>query len=62
MTAVSLGMPQAPVLQRRVDQIPPSFWLTLAGGALILLAAHAEAIHEGAVIYDLVHPYERRWI
>lgn len=44
------------------DQIPPSFWLTLAGGALTLLAAHAEASHEGAVIYDLVRPYEQRWI
>jgi tetratricopeptide (TPR) repeat protein len=51
-----------PRIWRARDQIPPSFWLALAGGGLTLLAAHAGAIHEGTVIYDLVRRYEHRWI
>lgn len=43
------------------DQIPPPFWLCMAGAGLTLLAAHASPIPEGAIIYDLVRPYEGRW-
>jgi hypothetical protein len=32
----------------------------MAGVGLSLLTAHAGAIHEGAMVYDLVRPYERR--
>jgi hypothetical protein len=34
----------------------------MAGVGLTLLAAHAGAVREGAIIYDLVRPYERRWV
>ncbi|MGH3602157.1 MAG: ATP-binding protein [Pseudonocardiaceae bacterium] len=46
-----------PVIWRARDRIPPPFWLSMTGS----LAAHAGATHEGAVIYDLVRPYEHRW-
>jgi hypothetical protein len=46
---------------RARDQIPPPFWLLMNGVGLTVLAAHAKAVHEGAIIYDLVRPYERRW-
>ncbi|HEX6403315.1 MAG TPA: adenylate/guanylate cyclase domain-containing protein [Pseudonocardiaceae bacterium] len=39
------------------DQIPPPFWLCMAGVGLTLLAAHAGSVREGAIIYDLVRPY-----
>jgi tetratricopeptide (TPR) repeat protein len=50
-----------PSIWRARDQIPPPFWLCQAGTGLTLLAAYGGAVHEGAVIYDLVHRYERRW-
>jgi predicted ATPase len=51
-----------PLLWRARDQIPPPFWLGMAGVAMSLLAAHAGASQERAAIYDLVCPYERRWV
>lgn len=51
-----------PLIWRARDRIPPPFWLSMTGSCLTLLAAHAGAIQEGAVIYDLVRPYEGRWV
>ncbi|MCA1702300.1 MAG: hypothetical protein LC808_03110, partial [Actinobacteria bacterium] len=51
-----------PGIWRARDRIPPSYWLVLAGAGITLLAAHAGATQEGAASYDLVRPYERRWI
>lgn len=51
-----------PLIWRARDRIPPPFWLSMAGAAIPLLAAHAGAFPEAAVIYDLVRPYERRWV
>jgi tetratricopeptide (TPR) repeat protein len=50
-----------PAIWRARDRIPPPFWLSMTGMCVTSLAAHAGAIHEGAAIYDLVRPYERRW-
>ena len=50
-----------PSMWRARDQIPSPFWLCMAGVGLSLLAAYAGAVHEGAIVYDLVRPYERRW-
>ncbi|MGH3549692.1 MAG: ATP-binding protein [Pseudonocardiaceae bacterium] len=50
-----------PLIWRARDRIPPPFWLSMTGMCITLLAAHAGATHEGAVIYDLVCPYEGRW-
>ncbi|MGB8996559.1 MAG: adenylate/guanylate cyclase domain-containing protein [Pseudonocardiaceae bacterium] len=49
-----------PLIWRARDRIPPPFWLSMIGMCMTSLAAHAGA-HEGAAIYDLVRPYERRW-
>jgi predicted ATPase/class 3 adenylate cyclase len=50
-----------PLIWRARDRIPPPFWLSMTGMCITSLAAHAGATHEGAAIYDLVRPYERRW-
>src|SRR5947209_8152221 len=41
-----------PRIWRARDQIPPSFWLALAGGGLTLLADPPGAIHLGTAIYE----------
>ncbi len=51
-----------PLIWGARDRIPPPFWLSMTGSCITLLAAHAGATQEGAVIYDLVRPYEDRWI
>lgn len=51
-----------PLVWRARAQIPRPFWLIINGSAVTLLAAHSGALHEGAAIYELVRPYERRWI
>jgi predicted ATPase/class 3 adenylate cyclase len=51
-----------PEMWRARDRIPPSYWLVLAGCGMTLLAAHAGATQEGAAMYDLLRPYEGRWI
>jgi hypothetical protein len=50
-----------PLVWQARNQIPPPYWLPMAAVGLTALAAHAEAIHEGAILYDLIRPYERRW-
>jgi predicted ATPase/class 3 adenylate cyclase len=50
-----------PLIWRARDRMPPPFWLSMTGTCVALLAAHAGAPREGAVIYDLVRPYEARW-
>jgi tetratricopeptide (TPR) repeat protein len=50
-----------PLVWQARNQIPPPYWLPMAAVGLTVLAAHAEAVHEGAILYDLVCPYERRW-
>jgi len=50
-----------PLVWQARHQIPPPYWLPMAAVGLTVLAAHAEALQEGAILYDLVHPYERRW-
>lgn len=50
-----------PLIWRARDRIPPPFWLSMTGCCITLLAAHAGATQEGAVIYDLLRPYEGRW-
>jgi predicted ATPase/class 3 adenylate cyclase len=50
-----------PLMWRARDQIPPPFWLSMGGVCITLLAAHAGACHEAAVMYDLVRGYEGRW-
>jgi predicted ATPase/class 3 adenylate cyclase len=57
------GVPDLfPHAWRALDQIPRSYWLCGAGGALTILAAYAGAPHGAAAHYDLVRPYERRWV
>jgi predicted ATPase/class 3 adenylate cyclase len=51
-----------PLIWRARDRIPPPFWLSMTGTCITLLAAHAGAVQEGAAIYDLVWPYEGRWV
>jgi hypothetical protein len=50
-----------PLMWGARDWIPPAFWLSIAGFGMTLLSASSTASHEGAAIYDLVRPYERRW-
>ncbi|HEX2053767.1 MAG TPA: hypothetical protein VHJ78_08605 [Actinomycetota bacterium] len=50
-----------PAMWRGKDRIPPAFWLALAAVGLTALAVSSGKISEGALIYDLVLPYERRW-
>lgn len=33
----------------------------MTGVCIALLAAHAGATREGAILYDLIRPYEGRW-
>jgi predicted ATPase/class 3 adenylate cyclase/DNA-binding NarL/FixJ family response regulator len=51
-----------PGIWRARDRIPPSYWLPMAGVGITLLAAHAGATREAAASYDLLRPYEGRWI
>ncbi|MGH3767500.1 MAG: ATP-binding protein [Pseudonocardiaceae bacterium] len=51
-----------PLVWRDRNRIPPPFWLSIAGGALAMLTAHTGASREAAILYDLVRPYELRWI
>jgi tetratricopeptide (TPR) repeat protein len=46
---------------RARDRIPPAFLLTMAT-AMAWLATNAGASQEAAAIYDLLSPYEPRWV
>jgi tetratricopeptide (TPR) repeat protein len=50
-----------PLIWRARDRMPPPFWLSMTAMCITSLAAYAGASREGAVIYDLVRPYESRW-
>jgi tetratricopeptide (TPR) repeat protein len=50
-----------PEIWRARDRIPPAFLLPLRTG-IALLAAAAGASQEAAAMYDLLRPYERRWV
>jgi predicted ATPase/class 3 adenylate cyclase/tetratricopeptide (TPR) repeat protein len=47
---------------RALDRTPPSYWLHMAGATLTCLAAYAEAPRGSAAHYQLVRPYEGRWV
>jgi predicted ATPase/class 3 adenylate cyclase len=50
-----------PLVWRIRDRIPAPFWLAIAGTGITMLAAHAGATREGAMMYDRLRPYEHRW-
>lgn len=41
--------------------VPPAFWLSTAMG-MAMLAANAAPSQEAVAIYDLLRPYESRWV
>jgi predicted ATPase/DNA-binding NarL/FixJ family response regulator len=51
-----------PEIWRARHRIPPSYWLPMAGVGITLLAAHTGTTQETAASYDLLRPYEGRWI
>ncbi len=51
-----------PGIWRARARIPRSSWLVLAGCGITLLAAHTGSTQEAAASYDLLRPYEGRWI
>jgi predicted ATPase/class 3 adenylate cyclase len=51
-----------PLIWRARHRIPPPFWLSMAGVCITVLAAYAGALDEGATLYELLCPYEGRWV
>jgi tetratricopeptide (TPR) repeat protein len=46
---------------RAKDKIPPAFWLAVGVVGLTTLAAATRRSAEGAILYNVALPYERRW-